>query len=249
MGASKDGLVIIPALNEAATVAGVIGEIRRHAPGMDILVVDDSSTDGTRAAARDAGAIVVSHPINLGDGAARQTGFKYARTKGYSRVVTVDGDGQHDPRSIPDLLACLDLNEADVVIGSRFTPGDRTERYRAPFDRRLGMIFFAKVTSALIGQPITDTTSGYRAMNARSLALFATDWFPQTFPDADLLFIAHRAGLRITEIHAHFREDPSGRSIHSGITPVYYVFKMCLSLFVNMLRRAPQQEEAESHGP
>ncbi|MFQ5459020.1 MAG: glycosyltransferase family 2 protein [Myxococcota bacterium] len=248
MGVSKDGLVVIPALNEAATVADVIGEIRRHAPGMDILVVDDSSTDGTRAAARDAGATVLSHPINLGDGAARQTGFKYARMKGYRRVVTVDGDGQHDPRSVPDLLAHLDRNEADVVIGSRFTPGDRPERYRAPVDRRLGMILFAKITSALIGHRITDTTSGYRAMNARAIALFATNWYPQTFPDADLLFIAHRAGLRITEISARFREDPSGRSIHSGITPIYYVFKMCLSLLVNMLRRAPRQEEAEFHG-
>ncbi len=248
MGSSKNGLVVIPALNEAATVAGVIGEIRRHAPGMDILVVDDSSTDRTRAAARNAGAIVVSHPINLGDGAARQTGFKYARMKGYRRVVTVDGDGQHDPRSILDLLARLDRNEADVVIGSRFTPGDKSERYRAPFDRRLGMIFFAKVTSVLIGQPITDTTSGYRAMNTRAIALFATNWFPQTFPDADLLFIAHRAGLRITEIHAHFREDPSGRSIHSGITPIYYVFKMCLSIGVTLLREPPGSAPVEGEG-
>ncbi len=248
MGDPGEGLVVIPALNEEATIARVIEEIRRHAPGMSIAVVDDSSTDGTRAAARKAGAIVLSHAINLGDGAARQTGFKYARTRGYHRVVTVDGDGQHDPRSIPDLLLHLDRGEGDIVIGSRFTPGNKGERYRTPLDRRLGMIFFSKIASALIGHPISDTTSGYRAMNDSALTLFSTNWFPQTFPDADLLLIAHRAGLRITEIHAHFREDPSGRSIHSGITPVYYFFKMCLSLFVNMLRKAPRREEEASHG-
>lgn len=244
-----EGLVVIPAFNEAESLGQVIEEVRRHAPAADVLVVDDCSADGTRSAARKAGALVLSHATNLGDGAARQTGFKYAQAGGYRWVVTVDGDGQHDPRSIPDLVAVLDRGEADVVIGSRFMPGEQKERYRAPIDRRLGMLFFSRVASALIRQPIHDTTSGYRAMSRRAIALFSTNWFPQTFPDADLLVIAHRAGLRLAEIPAHFREDESGRSIHSGITPVYYVFKMCLSLFVTMLRRAPRWEEVEPHGP
>lgn len=243
-----EGLVVIPAFNEGATIGRVIEEVRRQAPAADVLVVDDCSTDGTRAAARKAGALTVSHAINLGDGAARQTGFKYARIRGYRWVVTVDGDGQHDPRSIPDLVGLLERGEGDVVIGSRFMPGSGAERYRAPLERRLGMLFFSRLSSALIGQRIHDTTSGFRAMGERALALFCTDWFPQTFPDADLLVIAHRAGLRLAEVPARFREDESGRSIHSGITPIYYVFKMCLSLLVTMLRRAPRWEEVEPHG-
>ncbi|MDP3938057.1 MAG: glycosyltransferase family 2 protein [Deltaproteobacteria bacterium] len=248
MTSRAEGLVVVPAFNEAATVGRVIDEVRRHAPSADILVVDDCSADGTRAAALKAGALILTHAINLGDGAARQTGFRYARSKRYRWVVTVDGDGQHDPRSIADIVGVLERGEADVVIGSRFMPGASGQTYRAPLDRRLGMMFFSHVASALIRQRVHDTTSGYRGMSERAIALFSTNWFPQTFPDADLIVITHRAGLRIAEIPAHFREDESGRSIHSGITPVYYVFKMCLSLFVTMLRRAPRWEEVEPHG-
>jgi len=242
------GLVVIPAWNEAEGVGDVIAEVRRHAPGLDVLVVDDCSTDGTRAAALGAGARVITHPINLGDGAARQTGFKFARAQGYRRVVTVDGDAQHDPRSIPDLLAPIDRGEADLVIGTRFLAHRDGGRYPAPWDRRLGMLLFSAVASALTGQRLTDTTSGYRAMNDRAVRLCCTNWYPQTFPDADLLVTAHRAGLRMVEAPALFREDPTGRSIHSGITPVYYVFKMCLSIFVTLLRRRPRPDEVEPHG-
>ncbi len=247
--ATAPGLVVIPAYNEAERVGRVVEEVCRHAPELDLLVVDDCSNDATREVARKSGAMVVSHPINLGDGAARQTGFKFARTRGYRRVVTLDGDAQHDPRSIPDLLAPLDRGEADLVVGTRFGNNQEGARYRAPLGRRLGMLLFSRLASALTARRITDTTSGFRAMNERALALFCTNWFPQTFPDADLLLIAHRAGLRIVEVPAIFREDLSGRSIHSGITPVYYVFKMCLSIFVTMLRRRPQSEEVESNGP
>jgi hypothetical protein len=247
--AHGSGLVVIPAFNEAEGVGEVVAEVRRHAPDLDILVVDDCSRDGTRAAALAAGAHVITHPINLGDGAARQTGFKFARARGYRRVVTVDGDGQHDPRSIPDLLGPLDRGEADLVIGTRFLAHREGGRYPVPWDRRLGMVLFSGLATLLTGQRITDTTSGYRAMNDRAVGLFCTNWYPQTFPDADLLVTAHRAGLRMIEVSGLFREDPTGRSIHSGITPVYYVFKMCLSIFVTLLRRRPRPEEVEPHGP
>ena len=248
-GAERTGLVVIPAFNEAAGVGNVVTEVHRHAQGFDILVVDDCSQDGTRVSALKAGALVVTHPINLGDGAARQTGFKFARARGYRRVVTLDGDGQHDPRSIPDLLAPIDGGDADLVIGTRFRHHRDGAHYPAPWDRRLGMVFFAGVASLLTGQRLTDTTSGYRAMNERAITLFCSNWFPQTFPDADLLILAHRAGLRMAEVPALFREDTTGRSIHSGIAPVYYVFKMLLSIFVTLLRRRPRPEEGEPHGP
>lgn len=241
--------MVIPAWNEAARIGDVVDEVRRHAPGLDILVVDDCSQDGTRATALKAGALVVTHPINLGDGAARQTGFKYGRAHGYRRVVTVDGDGQHDPRSIPDLLAPIDRGDADLVIGTRFRPHLEGARYPTPWDRRLGMVLFAAVASVLTRQRLTDTTSGYRALGERAIALFCSNWFPQTFPDADLLILAHRAGLHMVEVPALFREDPSGRSIHSGIAPVYYIFKMFLSIFVTLLRQRPRPEEVEPHGP
>lgn len=260
MQRAPKGLVVIPAFNEAEQIAGVIAQVREHTPDHDILVVDDCSTDGTASVARRAGGRVVVHPINLGDGAARQTGLKFARAHGYRHVVTVDGDGQHDPRSIPALIAPLYRGEADLVIGSRFRSpaggsedvaggGARTSRYRTPWDRRFGMLLFAGLASILIRQRLTDTTSGFRAMNERAIALFCTSWFPQTYPDADLLILSHRAGLRISEVPAIFHEDPTGRSIHSGISPLYYVYKMFLSIIVTMLRRRPQPEDTEPHGP
>ncbi len=241
--------MVIPSFNESARIARVVAEVRLQAPELDVLVVDDCSKDSTSLMASKAGAIVVRHPINLGDGAARQTGFKFAYENGYRRVITLDGDGQHDPKSIPALLALVDRDESDLVIGSRFLDHGSSTPYKAAWGRRLGMLFFATLTSALIGQRVTDTTSGFRALNHRAIRLFAETWFPQTFPDSDLLLFAHRAGLRIREVPAIFHEDLDGPSIHQGITPVYYVFKMCLSLFVTLLRRRPSAEKEDAHGP
>jgi hypothetical protein len=234
-------LVIIPAHNEEARIVGVIESIFRHLPGAEVLIVDDGSKDRTCEAALGTRASVVSHPFNLGYGAALQTGYRYALAKGYGSLVQMDGDGQHDPAFIPHLLAAIEGGDADVAIGSRFLPvGGMVSDY-APYQatlmRRLGMKFFGTLASLIIGQKVTDPTSGYQAMNSRVLEWVSGDRFPFDYPDADVIIMLHRAGFRIREVPVRMFERRDKKSMHSGWKPLYYVFKMFLSIFVTLLRK------------
>jgi len=182
---------------------------------------------------------VVSHPFNLGYGAALQTGYKYALKKDYGEIVQMDGDGQHDPSFIEALLEMIRKGDADVVIGSRFldAEGRRAgQLYRAPFIRKLGMNFFRVITSLLIHQRVTDPTSGYQAMNRRVLEWVSSDKFPFDYPDADVIIMLHRAGFRIKEVPVRMFESQSKKSMHGGWKPLYYVFKMILSILVTLMR-------------
>lgn len=225
-------LIIMPAYNEARRIREVVGEVRRQVEA-DLLVVDDGSHDATAVEARVAGAIVVSHPVNLGYGAALQTGYRYALRHGYSAVLQLDADGQHDPASIPGLLAALD--GADVVVGSRFLdPGS----YRPPLARRIGMVLFGAVASALAGQHISDPTSGFQAISRAALKFYAHERYPVDFPDADVLAMVARSGLRLAEVPVRMLESPDGKSMHSGILkPLYYIFRMSLALALVPMRR------------
>ena len=227
-------LVLIPTYNEGANIAAVIDGIRQAAPEGDILVVNDGSRDDTAAAAAAAGATVISHPFNMGYGVAIQTGYKYAAARGYDFLVQIDGDGQHDPSYIPRLLAPVLAGETDFVIGSRFM---EVESYEPSLPRRIGMAFFRKLVSAIIGTRITDSTSGYQAFNRRVISYFTTEVFPCDYPDADMLIILYRAGFRIREIPVRMYANVAGKSMHSGLKPLYYMFKMLLSIFVTLLRR------------
>ncbi len=230
---SERGVVVIPAYREAANIAQVIQGVREQLPHATIVVVDDCSPDATAAAARQAGAVVLRLPINLGDGAARQTGFKFADRLGADWVVQLDGDGQHRPESIPALLAPILADEADLVIGSRFLGAGE---YRPQIGRRIGMWVFAAIASWATGHTITDPTSGFRAMNRRAYRFFCGSAYPQQYPDADVLIAAYRAGLRLAEVPVLMRPSPTGQTIHAGLRPLYYVYKMMLSIFVTMLR-------------
>jgi len=226
-------LVLIPAFNEAEGIGSVVAKVRQAVVDCDILVVNDGSGDRTAAAAEAAGAIVVSHPYNLGYGVAIQTGYKYALEQGYDFLVQIDGDGQHDPAWIPALLQPVQAGSADFVNGSRFL--DR-ESYRPPLARRLGMAFFRGLVSMLIGQRLSDCTSGYQAFNREVIRFFTADMFPCDYPDADVLISLHRAGFSIREVPVRMYVNAAGRSMHGGIRPLYYMVKMLLSIFVTLLR-------------
>ena len=226
-------LVIIPAYNEGRKIGQVVESIRRVAPAYDILVVNDGSRDDTAAAAEAGGAIVLTHPINMGYGVTIQTGYKFAREQGYDFLAQIDGDGQHDPAFIPELLAPVMAGETDVAVGSRFR---EVESYRPSFSRRLGILFFRKLVSVLIGREITDPTSGYQAMNRDVIRFFTSDIFPCDYPDADVLLSLNLAGFRIREVPVRMFANAEGKTMHSGFKPLYYMFKMCLSIFVTMLR-------------
>lgn len=233
-------LIIVPAHNEEAGISEVICKIKQQPYGADILVVDDGSCDQTARLAKDAGAIVVSHPFNMGYGVALQTGYIYADRQDYDFIVQMDGDGQHDPKYIPDLLNGVGGGSADVAIGSRFL---LARTYRVPITRRIGMLLFSNLVSVIIGQKITDSTSGFQALNKKAFRFFTSDIYPADYPDADVLIMLHRAGFRVKEVPLTMYSKDGGKSMHSGVKPVYYIFKMMLSILVTLMRKTPQIEK------
>ena len=167
-------LIVIPALNEAETIGRVIDDAIETLRA-DVLVIDDGSTDATAGVARAAGATVLSHPFNLGVGGAIRTGLRYAALRGYERVVQIDADGQHLPSEAARLLARLDDDGVDLVVGSRFAAG--YARTAAGYDvsllRRLSMRMLSRLVSRRLHTPISDTTSGFRAFGPKALEVFA----------------------------------------------------------------------------
>ena len=227
-------IAIVPARDEEDAVGGVVAELRAFDPSLDVVVIDDGSGDGTAERALEAGAAVVRLPFNLGIGGAVQTGFKYALEHGYDTVIRLDGDGQHDPQQIPNLLAPLERGEADVVVGSRFAGG--AGEYKAPFARRAGIRWFAHLVSLLTRQKLTDTTSGFQAVNAQAIRLFAAD-YPHDYPEVEAAVMVVRHRLRIMEVPAQMRGRETGRSSITLLRSLYYAVKVTLALFVGVFRR------------
>jgi glycosyltransferase involved in cell wall biosynthesis len=226
-------LVVIPAFNEGGRIGEVVRKVRAQVHAA-VLVVDDGSHDATAEEARAAGAIVATHPNNLGYGAALQTGYRYALRFGFERVLQMDADGQHDPSSITVIVAALDAG-ADVVVGSRFR---HQGSYRPPLLRRLGMILFGAIASHYAGMKLTDPTSGYQGLSRRALRFFAHERYPHDYPDADVLSMVARVGLTLTEVPVRMLSSPDGKSMHGGVLkPLYYIFRMSLALALVPLRK------------
>lgn len=229
----NNGLIIIPAYNEEENIRQVLAEIAQHNPGLDVLVVNDHSRDRTSAIAREMGAQVIDLPCNLGYGGAVQAGFRYAREFQYDFCIQLDGDGQHDPSYIPRLVQEITRTEADVVLGSRFLG---KANYRIPAIRRLGMRFFGAVVRLSTGKRVTDPTTGYQALNARAIRFLANDNYPTDYPDADTLIVLNYAGFKVKEVPVVMRQRMAGVSMHANWKSIYYVIKMCLAIFVVLLR-------------
>lgn len=225
-------LIAIPCFNEQANVRRTLDDVLTHVPEVECLVVDDGSADDTAAvvrAARLPGVTVVRHPVNLGYGCAIQTAAKYALVAGYDAVVFFDGDGQHSGSDVPVALALIVDGRADVAVGSRFLG---TCGYRVPFSRRAGMTVFRTLLRALSGLRVTDPTSGFQALDRRAMRICASESFSTAFPDADMLLLYHRAGLTVSEFPGSFKPRTSGRSMHSLISAVHYMYKMSISMLV-----------------
>ncbi len=233
--AERRGIAIVPARNEEGAIGGVVREIRTFDPELDVVVVDDASSDRTAEIAAAAGAIVVRLPFNLGIGGAVQTGFKYALEHGYELAVRLDGDGQHDPRELPKLIEPVLRGDADIVVGSRFA--DRDGAYRPPLARRLGIGLFARIVSLLVRQRVTDTTSGFQALNEHGIRLFADD-YPHDYPEVEATVMVVRHRLTLLEVPVRMREREHGRSSITALRSVYYMIKVLLALLVGMFRRA-----------
>jgi glycosyltransferase involved in cell wall biosynthesis len=243
-------LVAIPALNESTTLAAVVAEVRDALPLADVLVVDDGSTDATAEVGRTAGAHVVVLPFNVGVGGAMRTAFRYARMHGYDRVVQVDADGQHVAEHLPDLLTALGGPDgADVVIGGRFSAG-----YPVHGPRRWAILLLARSLSRVCGTPLTDTTSGFRAADARAIALFADHYRAEYLGDTvESLVLAARAGLVIREVPVTMRARQGGSASHSPLRATLHLGRALLALYVSLAGGRPrlpgtQAESSAAHG-
>ena len=231
----------MPAYCEERAIGAVVAEIHAADPGLDVVVVDDGSRDGTSAAAHAAGAAVVRLPFNLGIGGAVQSGYQYALERGYDVAVQVDGDGQHDARHIRDLLSELrsrpDLN---MVTGSRFLADDR-HGYRSSVSRRLGIRIFSSILSLVTRRPVTDPTSGFRMTDRYGIEVFARD-YPHDYPEVEAVLMVHSHRLNSVELPVRMRARETGRSSINSTRSAYYMIKVLLAVFVGLLRARPAIE-------
>lgn len=235
---SKKILVIIPAYNEADTVGRVIEKTRQSLPSADILVVNDGSTDSTSAISKQRGAIVLDLSYNLGIGGAMQTGYKFADRMGYDIAVQCDADGQHHPAQIKKLIETLTNDGVDMVLGSRYL---RKKRFRSFVFRRVGVLIFSKVLSLIVGQRLTDPTSGFRAVNRELIKSFST-FYPGDYPEPEALVLLHREGFTMKEISVNMSSRKGGNSSITGWRSIYYMVKVLLAIFIDLCRKIPYKK-------
>jgi glycosyltransferase involved in cell wall biosynthesis len=225
--------IVLPVYNEEKNIRAIVKEIRGNCIQWDIITVDDGSMDRSRELLESLPVTVISHPVNLGYGAAIQTGLRHAVAEGYETVVLMDADGQHIPSEIPNLLGALDAG-ADIVIGSRFL--GKPSGYRIPVLRRMGITFFSALAKTLSGTKIYDVTSGFQAMRY-DVAKFLAEQYPVDFPDAEVIISLGLNKYRIAEVPAQFRMREHGDSMYANpVRALYYPFKAFLASFIALLR-------------
>ncbi len=224
-------LVIVPAFNERHAIAELVHRLKRALPEFDIVVIDDGSTDDTARRIPESAA-VISLPFNLGIGGAMQTGYRYAAMHNYDIAVQVDGDGQHRPAEVLRLVEHLVDNRLDLAIGSRFL---EPTRYRQTVVRRAGAWFLHLVLRALAGIRMTDCTSGFRAANRRAISAFA-HWYPEDYPEPEVVLLLHRAGFNIAELPVRMRQRRGGTSSISLVAGLFYVIKVTTCLVLDLVR-------------
>jgi glycosyltransferase involved in cell wall biosynthesis len=242
MSLGGKALAVVPAYNEEATLGHVIVGLRDVVPEFDILVVDDGSTDRTREIAEAAGVRVLRLPFNVGIGGAVQSGFTFALENGYDFMVQVDGDGQHDPHEIATLVKEMKADRhTDVIVGSRFL---KDLQYVGPISRRAGIHVFAFLLSRIVGQKVTDPTSGFRLYNRRAISLFARD-YPHDYPEVETVLVLHFHRLRMREVAVRMFQRGGGSSSITSGKSVYYMIKVLLAIFVGLARARPVVEPGD----
>ena len=221
-------MVVIPAYNEEKNIFRVIKAVKGNNPEVDVVVINDGSRDCTGLEAERAGAFVINLPQNLGIGGAVQTGYIYASRKGYDAVIQIDGDGQHDPKDLYRLIALIEKDEADMVIGSRFA--NKTD-YESTKMRLLGINFFSKLVSFVCKKDFFDTTSGYRAVNKKVIDIFAR-YYPRDYPEVETIVYAAKRGVRIVEISVDMNKRQGGKSSITPLRSIYYMLKVTCAILL-----------------
>ncbi len=229
-------LIIIPAHNEERSIAPLIKAIESFVPESDILVINDASTDRTSEAARsvntELSVTVIDVPVNLGIGGAMQTGFKYAKENGYNTAVQIDGDGQHPPKFIKELLTGILSGKADMTIGSRFI---MEKGFKGAFLRRMGIKYFAFLIRFFTGFSIQDATSGFRAFSRKAIHIFS-EYYPHDYPEVESFIVLHKVGLRVIEKAVTMKRRKHGSSTINWADSIYYMVRVTLGIIISTLR-------------
>ena len=233
---------IVPAWNEAANLPGVIADLRRHQPDMQIVIVNDCSTDNTAVVAARFGVTVLNLPINLGIGGAVQTGLKYARDNGCDLAIQFDGDGQHLASQIEKIITPVLGGEADVVIGSRFL-GE--SEYQSSFARRTGIRVLQWLNSMMVGSRITDNTSGFRAFN-RAAIEFLADYYSQDYPEPQAVIELYRNKFRLLEVPVVMAQRTHGTSSIPSHRSLYYMLKVIMANTIAFTRKPVARKDQTS---
>lgn len=219
-------LVIVPAYNEQDCIVETVRRIKET--GYDYVVVNDGSKDDTLKLCRENGINVLDLPQNLGIGGAVQAGHKYAQHYGYDIDVQVDGDGQHDPSYIPQLVKMIE-DGADLAIGSRFV--EETDGFQSTWLRRVGITWLSGLLKLLTGKIVTDPTSGFRASGRRAIELFCEN-YPMDYPEPESIALALENGLSLSETPVNMLERQGGSSSIGGFSSVYYMIKVTLAIIL-----------------
>ena len=241
----NDTVVFIPAWNEEASLPGVLAEARESLPGVDLLVIDDGSTDGTAEAARAGGADVVSFGVNRGLRAGIAEGYRQALRRDYAYCGRLDADGQHPAPELARMLERVRADECDVAVGSRFLPdsGRDGERYKPTPERVIGTSLLRLLMRLRLGQPISDGTSGMYAVNRKALELLADDYLSAS-PEVEALVRISSARLRLLEVPVHMRQREHGESSFRGKRAAELVLTIGLTLFAGeLLRRRHRRQQ------
>jgi glycosyltransferase involved in cell wall biosynthesis len=222
-------LVVIPCYNEEASIGKVLLELKALSiPKVDLvaLPVNDCSLDNTVSEIEKHTQNYLNLPVNLGIGGAVQSGFKYAFQNNFDIAIQLDGDGQHPAQEIVNLIDPIIKGEADVVIGSRFIT---KQGFQSTSLRRTGIKYFKWLNKALLGITISDSTSGFRALNKAALKL-TNDYYPDEYPEPEAIVLYSLNKLQIKEIPVIMRERDGGQSSIRSFASIYYMIKVTLGI-------------------
>ena len=227
---------IVPAYNEERAIAGVVNQIHASAEkeqlNIDVIVINDCSTDRTSEITAGLKCITLELPVNLGIGGVVQCGFQYAYNNGYDLAIRLDGDGQHPPEEIHKLINAYNEGAGDVIIGSRFL---NHSGFQSSPMRRIGIGYFKMINKLFTGKTITDCTSGFQLLNRKALAI-AIDYYPDEYPEPESVVLFTKRNLKISEVAVTMKERQGGKSSINNIASIYYLLKVSLAIFFTFSR-------------
>ena len=250
----KEVLIIIPAYNEEKTIVPVLEKLEQPeiAQIADVLVMNDASSDATNHVTKKRKHDVVTHVFNLGYGSGLQLGYKYAVRKDYCYVIQMDADGQHDVCNIPKIYETLQTRDAngelpDIVLGSRFMEGS-TDFPVSPA-KKIAFMWFRTILKLGTGRSISDPTTGLQGLSWRTFLFYSKyDNFDDKYPDANMLMQMLLLGFGVREIPAVMHMRTEGVSMHSGLKPILYMFRMTFSVLAVWIReKILKMDEGKIH--